>query len=335
MRNAYAISLACLAVLAAPCLAQRARPGQATTPRQDPAADTATHEEIASLAVAFRKLTSICMHPDGRLLACDSGASAIKIIGSDGRLSRTIDLPFSPEGLVVADDGTVYVGGSSQLARLDGEGKVVRQVDAPTGAETPPDRQKRARQRGIRVAGMAVTRDYLFVTFGSGWSLSAKAKLYRFTRDLESPSLLADGLRGCCQRCDIASRDGTIYLAENTAHRVVKYDTDGKVLAKWGSRGRTGLDGFGSCCNPMNLCFDAAGNLYTAESGLGRVKRSTPDGQFLDLVGYAGVTRFSNAGGLAASCSNIAIAATPDGDRVYLMDYKDNKIRVLQKKGSP
>ena len=49
-------------------------------------------------------------------------------------------------------------------------------------------------------------------------------------------------------------------------------------------------------------------------------------------VGYLGVDRFTNAGGLAASCSNIAIAATPDGRRVYVMDYKNNIVRILQQK---
>ena len=82
----------------------------------------------------------------------------------------------------------------------------------------------------------------------------------------------------------------------------------------------------------MNLCFDSQGVIYTAESGLGRVKRYSTDGKFLGLLGYTGVERFTRAGSLAASCSNIAIAVTSDGKRVYVMDYKANLIRVLQKK---
>jgi sugar lactone lactonase YvrE len=164
--------------------------------------------------------------------------------------------------------------------------------------------------------------------------MGSKSKLFRFDRDLKNPKLLAEGLRGCCQRCDIVQRDGVLYLAENSVHRVVRMERDGQVLGQWGERSRTDLSGFGSCCNPMNLCFDADGVLYTAESGLGRVKRYTSDGKFLGLAGYIGVERFTNAGRLAASCSNIAIAVTPDGTRVYVMDVKNNLIRVLQKKDS-
>jgi sugar lactone lactonase YvrE len=83
----------------------------------------------------------------------------------------------------------------------------------------------------------------------------------------------------------------------------------------------------------MNLCFDAAGVLYTAESGLGRVKRYSTDGEYLGLVGYVGVDRFTRSGGVASSCSNIAIDVTPDGKTVYVMDFKNNKIRVLRQKG--
>ena len=104
------------------------------------------------------------------------------------------------------------------------------------------------------------------------------------------------------------------------------------MLGKWGERSRTDVKGFGACCNPMNLAFDAAGTLYTAESGLARVKRYSVDGEYLGLVGYVGTERFTRAGGLAASCSNIAIAVTPSGSRVYVMDYKNNLIRVLKKK---
>ena len=83
----------------------------------------------------------------------------------------------------------------------------------------------------------------------------------------------------------------------------------------------------------MNLCFDARDQLYTAESGLGRIKRYTTDGELLGLIGYVDVERFTRAGHLAAACSNIAIAVVPDGSRIYVMDYKLNKIRVLKKKG--
>jgi len=298
-------------------------------------AEIASHKELKPLGIKFQSITALRMHTDGNLLATDKTAKTIKVIAPDGKLVRSIKLPFGPEAINVDEDGILYCGGEGQLAKLTKEGKVIKKTNVPAnvGTTVSATSRRRARNRPVRISGIAVSGRDLFVAFGSGWSTGSKSKLFRFDLDLGNPKMLADGLRGCCQRCDIAFHDGILYLAENAVHRVVRYDREGKILGKWGTRARTDLKGFGSCCNPMNLCFDADGVLYAAESGLGRVKRYATDGKFLGLVGYVGVERFSRAGGLAASCSNIAIAATPDGSRVYVMDFKRSLVRVLEKKG--
>jgi len=305
---------------------------------EDVGAETATHEELEPLAIEFERLASLCLHPDGNLLACDVEAKQIKVIDPQGELVRTIELPFGPEAIDVGPKGTIYCGGEGQLAWLDKADKVVAAAELPEGAETEASEESQRRARicnvslNVRVAGIAVTRRHVFASFGSGWSTLSTSKLYRFSRKLEDPKLIAEGMRGCCQRCDLVTDGRKVYLAENSAHRVLVLTRNGKERDKWGSRSRDELEGFGACCNPMNLCFDAEGVLYTSESGLGRVKRYTPDGEFLGLVGYLGVDRFQSAGAHAAACSNIAIAVAPDGNRVYVMDFPHNQIRVLQKK---
>jgi hypothetical protein len=382
-----------------PAGAEPKAPPEKKTPGREPvkvvdiAPETATHLECEPLKVEFKRLTALRIRDDNCLLASDGDAKAIKIISPAGEQVGVIELPFAPEALDIAADGTLYCGGDGQLAKLDADGHVLKMERVPddvapraadhqaseppqpaseenqppektelapkvegaadqaeptpiaadqgeptqVAAEPAEDRKpapprRRRTQRPQHVSGIAVTDRDVFVAFGSGWSLKSQSKLYRFDLGLENPQALAEGLRGCCQRCDIKSRDGVLYLAENSAHRVVRYDRDGAVLSKWGEHGRDDLKTFGACCNPMNVCFDGQGVLYTAESGLGRVKRYTTDGEFLDLVGYVGTERFWAGSGLAASCSNMAIAATSDGRRVYVMDYQNNRIRVLDKK---
>lgn len=336
MRTLMGLMAGLVAVaLAVPTLAAERHPPsrRGSEPVEDVGAETATHKEAEPLDVAFSNITALRMTAKGNLLAADSTEKTIKIIDPKGKHFASVTLPFGPEALDVAPDGTLYCGGQGKLAKLDGKGKVVRTVDLPTGDSPSAQPPRRGRSRTPRVSGIAVTEQDVFVAIGAGWSLGSKSKLYRLDRDLGSPKQLAEGLRGCCQRCDIVVHKGDLYLAENAVHRVVRYDREGKALGKWGERSRTGLEGFGSCCNPMNLCVGGDGSLYTAESGTARVKRYTLDGKFLGLVGYVGTTRFSRAGGLAASCSNIAIAVTAGGDRVYVMDYPNKKIRVLEKKG--
>ncbi|MEE8450588.1 MAG: hypothetical protein V3R99_01705 [Thermoguttaceae bacterium] len=327
-----------LLLIPAMAIAQHAASAVAEDPPGDVAAETASHEEIEPLDVSFERLTSLQIDNDGNVLACDGDTKQIKVIGPDGKQIRTIELPFAPEAIDVAADGSIYCGGEGRLARLDAEGKVLKVIDVPRTADTAVAKESVRRAKvcevtlALRVSGIAVSRRHVFATFGTGWSTVARAKLFRFDRKLENPKTLDEDIRGCCMRCDLVTDGKVVYLAENSAHRVVCYNRKGKELSAWGSRSREGLEGFGACCNPMNVCFDGEGVLYTAESGLGRIKRYSKEGEMLSLVGYVDTDRFVHGGAHAASCSNIAIAATPDGNRIYVMDYNHNRIRVLQKK---
>lgn len=292
------------------------------------------------MAVEFKDLTALRLDNDGNLLACDSEWKQIKVIDPAGRIARTIELPFGPEAVDVAGDGTIYCGGQGKLAKLDRQGDLLKIVDVPADADAPVSETARRRAEHsdvdlrLRVSGLAVTDEDVFFAFGTGWSTVAVSKLFRLDRDLENPKMLAEKLRGCCQRCDLVAHNGDVLVAENSAFRVVRFSREGELVGKWGERARAGLEGFGACCNPMNLCLDSGGRLYTAESGLGRIKCYAPDGTLLGLTGYVGTQRFASAGRIAAACSNIALAVTPDGSRIYVMDYQNSIIRVLQRKGS-
>jgi hypothetical protein len=303
-------------------------------PDKDVDAELATHVELKPLPVKFGELKSLRLAADGNLFTVDAKKGVIQVISPQGRVVRTIDPGFGAEVIDLAPNGELFCGGHGFLAAIGTKGKVLRKVKLPEYKDTQAGPRRRGGSHPPGISGLAVSEKFVFVTCGSGWSVSAKAGLYRYTRDLKKPKLLAKDLRGCCQHCDIAYRDGTLFLAENSAFRVVLYNDKGKVLKKWGSKSRHDVKLFGGCCNPMNIAFDAKGVLYTAESGLGRVKRYSPDGRFLGLVGYLDVERFTRGGRLASSCCHIPIAVTPHGKRVYVTDVKENIIRVLQRKPS-
>jgi len=303
-------------------------------PEEDVDAELATHVELKPLPVKFGALKSLRLAADGNLLAVDAKKGVILVVSPRGRVIRMIDPGFGVEVIDLAPSGELFCGGQGILATIGANGKVVKKVSLPEYKDTGARARRRGGSHPPGVSGLAVSDKFVFVTCGSGWSVSAKAGLYRYTRDLQDPQLLAQGLRGCCQHCDIAYRDGTLFLAENSAFRVVLYDDKGKVLKKWGSKSRYDVKLFGGCCNPMNIAFDAKGVLYTGESGLGRVKRYSRDGRFLGLVGYLDVERFTRGGRLASSCCYIPITVTPDGKRVYVTDVKNNIIRVLERKPS-
>ncbi len=150
--------------------------------------------------------------------------------------------------------------------------------------------------------------------------------VWRTSRDFQDPKQIISGLSGCCGQMDIQTADGQVFVAENSRHRVVRYDRDGKKLGSFGKTDREGVgEGFGGCCNPMNLCFAADGALLASESN-GVVKRFTPDGEYVGLVGIAQVPE---------GCKNSAIGILSDGQYVYYIDIQGSNIIVLARGSDP
>ena len=174
-----------------------------------------------------------------------------------------------------------------------------------------------------RIHGIAVSGNDVFVATGvaKGYGYA----VWRLSRDFAEPKQIVNGLSGCCGQLDIQAKGDELFVAENSRHRVVRYDRDGKQLAAWGKRDREGAGaGFGGCCNPMNLCFTADGGVVTAESE-GRVKCFHGDGTFDRVLADAKV---------GGGCKNVAVAVSPDGKQVYFYDQQGSQIIILDRNDS-
>jgi sugar lactone lactonase YvrE len=80
-------------------------------------------------------------------------------------------------------------------------------------------------------------------------------------------------------------KDGSVYVADQTNHRVQVFDRSGRFLRQWGTygndpgqfggkAGRTSRVG-----GPQFLAFDADGNVWTTEAANCRIQKFTPDGK--------------------------------------------------------
>jgi sugar lactone lactonase YvrE len=146
--------------------------------------------------------------------------------------------------------------------------------------------------------------------------------VWKMDNTFEGGEEIVHDLSGCCGQMDVQCSDSGVYVAENSRHRVTRYDNDGKEIASWGQSARSGLQGFGGCCNPMNLAFGADGSVYTAESETGRVKQYSPEGELLSLVGKVD---------LVPGCKKVAIGVAQDGGHVYMLDITRNHILIMDR----
>ncbi|MBM3853778.1 MAG: hypothetical protein FJ399_11580 [Verrucomicrobia bacterium] len=245
---------------------------------------------------------------------------ALKVVRPDGKVLSTWPMPdgLQPKMIFGCDDGTVYVAGGGRLAQFTADGKLVKSVD------TDKIYGQRAAASGLAADGQRV-----FIAFGMGNSTRATEDIYRFKRDLTEPAKIIERQFGCCSHIDLKVVNGELIVAENSRHRVKRFDFDGKPLGTWGRRDRENLEGFAACCNPCNFDLGPGGVLYTAESGVGRVKKYMPDGKFLGLVGYVDTAKYDAGNQYAATSCYIPIEVNQDASRIYVMDVRASIIRVL------
>lgn len=161
----------------------------------------------------------------------------------------------------------------------------------------------------MSISSLAVNSKDVFLCCQTGRGYD----VWRTDHDFSSPSKVVSGLSGCCGQCDIQADEENLVLAENTKFKVSLLDREGKRLTSFGSRAVESEDGFGSCCNPMNVRCCSNGDILTAESSIGTIKRYNKEGDFLGTVGKA------NIGG---GCKHVAIGFDEKRDRYY-MQYED------------
>ena len=167
-----------------------------------------------------------------------------------------------------------------QLAARQGEGD-----DASDGPseEAIRDRMRYLIQSKMRISSITSSGDHVFVATrgleGYGYDV------WKMNKDFGQAKVIVTGLRGCCGQMDVQCCPEGLFVAENSRDRVVRFDTEGNEIINWGKSDRTGIDGFTSCCNPMNVCFDKDGYVYTAEASVGRIKRFNSDGKLVDFIG--------------------------------------------------
>ena len=181
------------------------------------------------------------------------------------------------------------------------------------------DAVKDLKQSLGQIYAITASEDSLYVatrmTTGYGFAV------WKMKRDATDGKQIVENLSGCCGQLDIQAKGADLFVAENSRHRVLKFDGEGKKIAQFGSRERGGAgDGFGGCCNPMNLCFTTNGDVFTAESE-GKVKCFTEGGKFVSNLAAVRVS---------GGCKNVAIGATKNRDRIFFLDLTGSKIVITK-----
>jgi len=199
-----------------------------------------------------------------------------------------------------------------QIAELEEQLAAHKETEA--GLEAAVEAATKSTGREATALAVSDQHLYLCVRASSGYDV------IRCDWDYQNARQVLSGLRGCCGQMDIQARGDRLVVAENTKFLVAFHDADGQRLNSFGSRSRTGGEGFGSCCNPMNVRCCPNGDVLTAESSIGDVKRFNADGKLLAYIGRAKIS---------GGCKHVAVDWDPRRDRYYMMNVSDSTICAL------
>ena len=170
------------------------------------------------------------------------------------------------------------------------------------------------------IPSVAATSSDVFVTTSTGMGY----EVWRTDAEFENPVKVVDKLSGCCGQMDIFAAEDRLMIAENTRFQVGVYDRDGQRKLEFGERAQSGDNGFGSCCNPMNVICCNNGDILTAESSIGKIKRFNAEGE---MIGYVGKAR------IGGGCKHVSIGFDEKRDRYYIQYEDKNHICILAPNG--
>ena len=349
------VLMACVAVLSGLLMSSRTALAQAIEDAVI-AGMPATHEELSTITIKRDPkdmVGTFAMTRDGRLMASISRWSQepatheIVFYSPEGEELDTWDMTEKmpprrnwyqgklPVMLHGSPEGDIYVGGEGWLLRFSAEGDLLDELNyrkmLAEATKTEEGRADPSAFDRVVPAGITSSKAYLFVALHmDGGGTRSTQDMYRLNRRLGEPVRIIERMRGCCAHIDIETLDNEkLVVAENTRFRVNTYTFDGTLLGRWGKRSRTSIEDFASCCNPVGICFAPDGELITASSGVGRVKRYTPEGEFLGMVALVNVTRWEGA--KPGKCY-IPVEVSPDNKLIYVMDEVTQNIHVMKRR---
>jgi sugar lactone lactonase YvrE len=131
---------------------------------------------------------------------------------------------------------------------------------------------------------------------------------------------------------------GNLYFADSKNNVIRKVSAAGKIstLAGIGVRGYGGDGGVATAAklsNPTGVTTDSAGNIYIADSGIGRIRIVTSDG-IIDTVAGGGFGSVGDGGPAKNAYIRYPTAVAFDSaGRLVIADYNDNRVRMVSAAG--
>lgn len=145
-----------------------------------------------------------------------------------------------------------------------------------------------------------IPRFYYDRTIWGSTSVTEESSTDRFKRFATGQSERGTGM---AKPFGVAAQDGRVFVSDTVSRRVHVFDFPSKRYYDIGTKG------VGRMTKPMGMALDQSGKLYVVDNTARRVLIYDLEGGYINSIGHdAGFERAT------------AVAVTPDGDRIYVLD---------------
>lgn len=258
MRKSIIFILILIGLSAYPVQAQTAEPTATSKPltllwQTDPTPDAALPSPN-DMAIDAQGNIYISNQDRQHVKKFDGDGKFITKWADDGKDEGEIN---DSEGITVDGEGNIYVADffNTRIQKYDSNGKFL--MSLPVDPAPGPGSVAVDKQGNVYVLNFGIHDHYVLKLDWSGKPLTT----WGSAGD-------GDGQLGATQATgpfDIAAdQAGNIYVADRDNHRIVKFDSEGKFLAKFG--GEASTKGNGKFFDPLHIAIDNDGNLYVLDS---------------------------------------------------------------------
>jgi len=206
-----------------------------------------------------------------------AGISFVKEWGTQGSDPGQFNIPI---GIAINGADEIFVADheNHRIQKFDSEGKFLSEFPTlPNPGGLAIDQDGKLYITHFPASSLAKKKDMDFISvYGSDGQFMTR---WGKSGDGEGEFSYPGGL--------VVSKDGKVYVADQTNHRIQVFDREGKFLLKWGKWGSEpgefgGKDWQNSRTGgPQFVALDSTGNVWTTEGKNGRIQKFTPEGKFL------------------------------------------------------
>jgi len=261
---------------------------------------------VSMLKIPFETSKALAVDKDDNIYV--SGDKSILILTKEGNNITQFDTDITATALAISNINIIYAAFENHIATYTNSGELLKEWPSFKKESYITSLVINGSKIFIADAELEVVHEY--DTDGT-YHRSIGSKDKKQADSFILPSYFFDVA---------LAPDNTLWAANTGKHKLVSFNSDGKLSTYWGETSAA-VEDFCGCCNPSHFAIMHDGSFITAEKGIVRVKKYNSAGKFECAI--AGPDHFET------SSTGLEIAINSKND-ILVLEPAVRKIHIFK-----